>query len=102
MNPQSRLWLCKANLENDYKNTLTFSNRNAQRNYFIGNPSDPSDYGISTKGYVDFTYLRKEQAIKVDDLVDNIDTNNYLVLINNNKYEYYFIKRMEYIDDQTT
>lgn len=102
MNPNSRLWLCKCDLENDYKNTLTFSNRNAQRNYFIGDPSDPSSTGVSTKGYVEYTYLRKEQAIKVDDLIDIINTNNYLVLINNNKYEYYFITRMEYIDDQTT
>lgn len=102
MNPNSRLWLCKCDLENDYKNTLTFSNRNAQRNYFIGDPSDPSSTGVSTKGYVEFTYLRKEQAIKVDDLIDNINTNNYLVLINNNKYEYYFITRMEYIDGETT
>lgn len=102
MNPQSRIWLCKSNLENDYKNTLTFSSINAQRNYFIGNPSDPTDTGISTKSYSEYTYLRLEQAIKVDDLIDNIDTNNYLVLINNNKYYYYFITSMDYIDEETT
>ena len=102
MNPQSRIWLCKSNLENDYKNTLTFSSITAQRNYFIGNPSDPTDTGISTKSYSEYTYLRLEQAIKVDDLIDNIDTNNYLVLINNNKYYYYFITSMDYIDEETT
>lgn len=102
MNPQSRLWLCKTNLENDYKNTLTFASVNAQRNYFIGNPADPSSHGVSTKVYNDFTYLRIENAIKVDDFIENIDTNNYLVLINNNKYYYYFITSMDYIDDQTT
>lgn len=102
MNPQSRIWLCKSNLENDYKNTLTFSSITAQRNYFIGNPSNPSDTGISTKSYSEYTYLRLEQAIKVDDLIDNIDTNNYLVLINNNKYYYYFITSMDYIDEETT
>lgn len=102
MNPQSRIWLCKSNLENDYKNTLTFSSKNAQRNYFIGDPSDPTDAGISTKSYSEYTYLRLEQAIKVDDLIDNIDTNNYLVLINNNKYYYYFITTMDYVDEETT
>ena len=102
MNPNSRLWLCKTNLENDYKNTLTFSSKNAQRNYFIGDPSDPADFGVSTKSYSEYTYLRIEQAIKVDDLIDNIDTNNYLVLINNNKYYYYFITSMDYIDEETT
>lgn len=102
MNPNSRLWLCKTKLENDYKNTLTFSTKNAQRNYFIGDPSDPSSYGTSTKMYSDYTYLRIENAIKVDDFIENIDTNNYAVILNNNKYYYYFITSMDYIDDSTT
>ena len=102
MNPNSKLWLCKTDLENDYKNTLTFSSRNAQRNYFIGDPSNPSDFGVSTKMYSDYTYLRIENAIKVDDFIESIDTNNYLVLQNNNKYYYYFITSMDYIDEQTT
>lgn len=102
MNPNSKLWLCKTNLENDYKNTLTFSSRANQRNYFIGNPTDPTSHGVSTKMYSDYTYLRIENAIKVDDFIESIDTNNYLVLQNNNKYYYYFITSMDYIDDQTT
>lgn len=102
MNPNSRLWLCKTNLENDYKNTLTFSSKNTQRNYFIGDPSDPTSYGVSTKMYTDFTYLRIENAIKVDDFIENIDTNNYAVILNNNKYYYYFITSMDYVDEQTT
>lgn len=102
MNPNSRIWLCKTNLENDYRNTLTFSTKNAQRNYFIGDPSDPTSYGTSTKSYSEYTYLRIEQAIKVDDFIENIDTNNYLVLLNNNKYYYYFITSMDYIDEETT
>lgn len=101
-NPQSRLWLCKTDLENDYKNTLTFSSLDAQRNYFIGNPLDPTDFGVSTKSYTEFTYLRLEQFIKVNDFIEDIDTNNYLVLINDSKYYYYFITSMEYIDDSTT
>lgn len=102
MNPNSKLWLCKCDLENDYRNTLTFANATAQRNYFIGDPNDSSSYGIATKMYNEFTYLRIEHAIKVDDLIDNIDTNNYLVLLNNSKYYYYFITSMEYIDSETT
>lgn len=102
MNPNSKIWLCKTNLENDYKNTLTFSSRNNQRNYFIGDPSDPTSFGVSTKSYSDYTYLRIENAIKVDDFIESIDTNNYLVLLNNNKYYYYFITSMDYIDEQTT
>ena len=102
MNPNSKLWLCQTNLENDYKNTLTFSTKADQRNYFIGNPSDPTSFGVSTKSYSDYTYLRLEQSIKVDDFIENIDTNNYLVLLNNNKYYYYFITSMSYVDDETT
>lgn len=101
-NPKSKLWLCKTNLENDYKNTLTFSSVDAQRNYFIGNPLEPFDYGVSTKSYTDFTYLRLEQFIKVPDFIEDIDTNNYLVLVNDTKYYYYFITSMQYIDDETT
>lgn len=102
MNPNSKLWLCQTNLENDYKNTLSFSTKAEQRNYFIGNPSDPTSFGVSTKSYSDYTYLRLEQSIKVDDFIENIDTNNYLVLLNNNKYYYYFITSMSYVDDETT
>lgn len=102
MNPQSKLWLCKTNLENDYKNTLTFSSKANQRNYFIGDPTDPTSQGVSTKMYSDYTYLRLENAIKVDDFIENIDTNNYLVLQNNSKFYYYFITSMDYIDEQTT
>lgn len=102
MNPNSKLWLCKCDLENDYRNTLTFASATAQRNYFVGDPNDSSSYGIATKMYNEFTYLRLEHAIKVDDLIDNIDTNNYLVLLNNSKYYYYFITSMEYIDSETT
>ena len=102
MNPNSRLWLCKTNLENDYKNTLTFSSKANQRNYFVGDPTDPTSHGVSTKMYTDYTYLRIENAIKVDDFIETIDTNNYLVILNNNKYYYYFITSMDYIDEQTT
>ena len=102
MNPNSKIWLCKTNLENDYKNTLTFSSKNNQRNYFIGDPTDPTSHGVSTKSYTDYTYLRLENTIKVDDFIESIDTNNYLVLLNNTKYYYYFITKMEYIDEQTT
>ena len=102
MNPNSKLWLCKTNLENDYKNTLTFSSKNSQRNYFIGDPTDPTSQGTSTKMYSDYTYLRIESAIKVDDFIENINTNNYAVILNNSKYYYYFITSMEYIDDTTT
>lgn len=102
MNPNSKLWLCKTKLERDYRNTLTFSTKNAQRNYFIGDPSNPSDYGVSTKRYNDFTYLRIENAIKVDEFIENIDTNNYAVILNDTKYYYYFITSMDYIDETTT
>ena len=102
MNPNSKLWLCKTNLENDYKNTLTFASLTGQRNYFLGDPTDPTSHGVSTKMYSDYTYLRIENAIKVDDFIENINTNNYLVLQNNNKYYYYFITSMDYIDEQTT
>ncbi len=102
MNPNSKLWLCKTNLENDYKNTLTFSSKANQRNYFLGDPTDPTSQGTSTKMYSDYTYLRIESAIKVDDFIENIDTNNYAVILNNSKYYYYFITSMEYIDNETT
>ena len=93
MEPQSRIWLCKCNLENDYRNSLTFASRTTQQNYFLG---------LSTLSFNDFTYLRKERFIKVDRFVEDIDTYNYLVLLNKSKYYYYFITSMEYIDDQTT
>lgn len=100
--PNSRLWLCTCNLENDYKNTLTFASKEAQRNYFIGDPKVFGDTGISRVRFSEFTYLRREKAIEVYSFVEDIETNNYLVLINDEKYYYYFITSMEYMDDQVT
>ena len=69
--PQGRVYLCKTPLENDYKNQLTFTSATNQLNYFtskvVKNLSDE-----------DFTYIKKDNVIKVGLPIDEIIDCNYL------------------------
>lgn len=96
--PQGRVYLCKTPLENDYKNQLTFSNATNQLNYFtskvVKNLSDE-----------DFTYIKKDNVLKVGLPIDEIIDCNYLFYQNTGfttKYYYCFITDMEYINENCT
>ena len=94
--PQGEIHLCKTKLENDYKNTLTWSNIQAQNIYF--------DSTIQ-RSFADYTYMKKEGTITVSANIDDIIDCNYLYYINNGfttKRYYCFITKMEYINENTT
>ena len=96
INPQGNIYLCKTPLENDYKNQLTFSNANSQLNYFN------STIQVTLSNY---TYIKKDNVIKVDKNIDEIIDCNYLFYRNNGftaKYYYCFITNMEYINENCT
>lgn len=94
--PQGTVSLCKTQLENDYKNQLTFSNATAQHNYFA-----------STVQYTqnDCTYIKQDNVLYFDKNIDQIRTCNYLFYKNTgftNKWFYCFITRMEYENENCT
>ena len=69
--PQGVLYLCKTPLESDLKNTLTFTNLQAQLNYFNSKVA----FDLSDDKY---TFIRENNSIKVDKNIEEIRTCNYL------------------------
>lgn len=95
--PAGTISLCRTNLENDYKNTLTWSNINAQTNYFNG---------LSNKlSLSDYTYMKKDGKIRFYAPIDEIINYNYCYYNNGGfttKRYYCFITRMEYVNENLT
>lgn len=92
----TKVYLLDVPLENDYKNTLYFASKAAQQSYF---------QGAVVKAYDNFSYQRKDQIIRIPDIVDNIYHCNYVMYQNSNysnKWFYAFITDMKYINDGTT
>ena len=95
--PNSDVILLKSPLELDQSNQLNFANAQAQYNYFYNLP----------KLIVgeDFTYIRQDNVIRVDELIDNIYQYNYVMYRNDaysNKWFYAFIEKMEFVNDRVT
>lgn len=103
--PSTELYLLKAPLEDDGRNTLTFASKTAQYNYFIGLPK-LNDHGLSSvDANPDFTYQRKDGIIRFPAHIDDLYGYNYVMYKNanyGNKWFYAFISKMEYVNDNTT
>lgn len=103
--PSTDLYLLKAPLEDDGRNTLTFANKTAQYNYFI-NLSKLNEDGLSSiDNDPDFSYQRKDGVIRFPAHIDTIYGYNYVMYKNTNygnKWFYAFIEKMEYVNDNTT
>lgn len=94
--PQGNIYLCKTPLQNDYKNQLTFNNSTSQLNYFNSTIQTTFD---------NYTYIKKDNSIKVGVNIDSIINCNYLFYKNTgftNKYYFCFITNMEYINENCT
>lgn len=95
--PNTDVILLKCPLELDEKNQLNFSSKTAQYNYFNSLPKKVVGE--------DFTYQRKDGYIRVDELIDDIYTYNYVMYRNDSyssKWFYAFIDHMEYVNDKVT
>lgn len=89
--PSSQIYICSnVKLTNDYIHSIYFPNINAQDEYFSGKVV----YTFS-----DYTYLRKSWNIKVNATMQQARKWCYLYFINDNKRWYYFIKNIEYVND---
>lgn len=93
----SELTLCgNVPLDPRYEHTLKFTSKAAQLAWFQGmRKYSPMD---------DFSYLRKEQAIKVNINVEALEDQgvNYLFTINNSKARFYFVTAKEYVSESCT
>lgn len=96
--PQGIIKLCKVPLESDLKNQITFSNSEAQYNYF-------NSCAITGIPESDYTYIRKDGTIKIAVPIDEIIDCNYLFYNNKgftNKKYYCFITDMQYLNENCT
>ena len=92
----SKVYLLDVPLENDYKNTLYFTNASSQQSYFQNN---------IVKSYTDFSYQRKDNIIRVPEQYDKVYNCNYVMYQNSyysNKWFYAFITDIKYINDGMT
>jgi hypothetical protein len=103
--PSTELYLLKAPLEDDGRNTLTFASKTAQYNYFINLPKLNEDGLSSIDANPDFTYQRKDGIIRFPAHIDDLWGYNYVMYKNSNygnKWFFAFISKMEYVNDNTT
>ena len=94
--PSGSIYLCKTPLINDYKNQLTFSNAAAQLTYFTS---------VVNFSFDNYTYVKKDNVIKVGKNIDDIIGCNYLFYRNTgftSKYYFCFITNMEYVNENCT
>lgn len=83
-------------LDSGYENTLSFATATAQNTYFTSKILASFDKNI------DYNYLRAEGTIRVEALLDDIFTANYIMYKNEDKWYYAFITKKEYINNNAT
>ena len=94
--PDSDIILLKCPLELDNKNQITFATAEAQFTYFNSLPKIELDSA---------SYVRKDESIRVPELLEDILEYNYLMYRNHNysdKWIYAFITDSEYLNDNCT
>ena len=96
ISPQTDIRLIKCPLTLSNKNQITFSNLQAQEQYFLSLP-----YTEDTNA----SYQRKDNVIRFNRHIDSIITYDYCMYKNenySNKWFYAFITGMRYINDNVT
>lgn len=96
ISPSTDLYLLKLPIELNDENQLTFDDATAQATYFLS---------LDKIGDTDFSYQRRENAIRYPAHIDSIIQYNYVMYKNDNysnKWFYARIMNMEYINDGMT
>lgn len=94
--PSTNLCLLQVPIQIDNKNQLTFTNKQAQFNYF---------YNLTKLEVEDFSYQRKDSIIRYGAHIDALLGYNYVMYQNENystKWFYAFITNMRYVNDNIT
>lgn len=88
----TKVYLLNVPLENDYKHTIYFENKDTQEEYFKSK---------IVKSY-ECSYQRKDSIIRVPGHYDELGGVNYVMYKNMNKWYYAFITDMKYVHDDRT
>lgn len=94
--PSTDLYLLKLPIDLNDENQLTFASASAQATYF---------QSLTKTGATDFTYQRKENAIRYPAQIDSIIQYNYVMYKNeaySTKWFYARITNMQYVNDGMT
>lgn len=94
--PDGALYLLRGiPFTNSYENTVDFTNATEQYNYFIGKVAET---------LVQYTYIRKDQTVKIGLNVEMLHSLNYVMYRNaiGTKWIYAFITAKHYINDNNT
>lgn len=94
INPNTYVKLVHTELTPEHQ--LTFSDINAQKNYFDN---------LAGLVLEDFTYQRKDNIIRYPQEFDKVEKYNYVIYCNqdyDNKYYYAYITDLKYINDNMT
>lgn len=94
--PQSDFKLLKCPLELSQDNQLNFANKNTQRDWFNT---------LASRTFDNFTYIRKDNVVRVPALVDDLWNYNYCMYRNEgfgDKWFYAFVTRIEYVNPNCT
>jgi hypothetical protein len=94
--PETILKIINCDLQPDQKNQLDFASLNDQQAYF-------NNHLLFV--YDEFSFQRKDNAVKVPENMDALWAANYCMYNNQvlpNKWFYAFITRMEYLNENTT
>ena len=95
--PNSTIYILRnVRIDNTYANTIHFNSSTEQAAYFQG----LRKYALSN-----YTYIRKENAIRVEIRADNLYDCNYIMFQNSSfgmKWFYGFITNVEYINNETS
>lgn len=97
ISPNNEIVLLNVPIEIDNKNQLTFSDSNAQFNYFR-NITDQ-------KAYDKITYIRKDNYVVVKDNFDNLLKYNYCMYQNENfstKWYYAYVVKVEWLSPNSS
>ena len=97
ISPNNEIVLLNVPIEIDNKNQLTFSNANAQFNYFRNIQEQ--------KAYDKITYIRKDNYVVVNDNFDNLVKYNYCMYQNENfstKWYYAYVVKVEWLSPNSS
>lgn len=97
ISPNNEIVLLNVPIEIDNKNQLTFSDSNAQFNYFRNITEQ--------KAYDKITYIRKDNYVVVNDNFDNLVKYNYCMYQNENfstKWYYAYVVKVEWLSPNSS
>lgn len=89
--PSTNIFICHVNFSNDYQHVVYFENVSEQERYF--------DSRV-LKTFRDYSQIRKNWTLKVNERVENAERWNYLFFTQGERTYYYFITNVEYISDE--